>query len=109
MNTEQPGRQDQRTVAVENAGFKRAYHFLFFGLLLDCVYRYKVRNEDIADLLALAGASVAVITVYLIRHKTAARSWKELLFAYVVPPIPLADLPALLICIAAGSLGCQSG
>ncbi len=75
MSAEQPMKRDERTVAVENAGYKWAYYFLFFGLLLDCLYRHKVRNEDIGDLLALAGASVAVITVYLFRHKAAVSRW----------------------------------
>ena len=96
MNVEQPLKQGEQTAPVENAGFKWAYRFLFFGLLLDCVYRYRVQNEDVGDLLALAGVSVAVIAVYLIRHKPAALSWKAFLVPYMVPPIPLADLPALL-------------
>jgi hypothetical protein len=108
VNVEQPLKQDEQTAAVENAGFKWAYRFLFFALLLDCVYRYKIRNEDIGDLLALAGASVAVITVYLIRHKPAALSWRTFLVACIVPPIPLADLPALLAFTLASALvaGC---
>jgi hypothetical protein len=99
MNAEQPLKGDRRTAAVENAGFKWAYHVLFFGILLDCVYRYKIRNEDIGDLLVLAGVSVAVITVYLVRRL----SWREFL-AYVVPQIPRADLPALLAFTLAGAL-----
>jgi len=71
MNTEQGAKRDERTVAVDNASYRWAYRVLFFGLLLDCLYRHKVRNEDIGDLLALAGVSVAVIAVYLIRHKAA--------------------------------------
>jgi peptidoglycan/LPS O-acetylase OafA/YrhL len=86
MNIEQPVKRDERTVAVENAAFKWAYHFLFFGLLLDCFYRHKVRNENIWDLLALAGVSVAVITVYLVRHKAAVLlvPWRKFLFPLVV-------------------------
>lgn len=108
MSAEQPFRQDEPMAAVENAGFRWAYNFLFFGLVLDCIYRYRLRNEDISDLVALAGASVAVITVYLIRHKAAAMSWRKFLYAYVVPRIPLTDLPALLAITLAGALvaGC---
>lgn len=108
MGSQLPLRQNEPMAAMENAGFKWAYNFLFFGLVLDCIYRYRLRNEDIGDLVALAGASVAVFTVYLIRHKAATLSWRNLLFAYVVPRIPLADLPALLAITLAGALtaGC---
>jgi len=83
MNYREIGQRDERTVAVENAAFKWAYHVLFFGLLLDCLYRHKVRNEDIGDLFALAGVSVAIITVYLIRHKAVEPlSWKKFLVVY---------------------------
>jgi hypothetical protein len=108
MRAEQPLRQDEQIAAVQNAGFRWAYYCLFFGLLFDCFYRYRFRNEDIGDLLALAVASAAVITVYLIRHKAAALSWRKFLFAYILPRIPLADLPALLAFTLAGCLvaGC---
>jgi hypothetical protein len=96
MNVEQPLNQDEETAVVANAGFKWAYRLLFFGLLVDCLYRYKLRDENIGDLLALAGVSVAIFTVYLIRHKPAALSWRSFMLPYVVPPIPVADLPALL-------------
>ncbi len=75
MNAEQSVKRDERTVAVQNASYKWAYHFLLYGLLLDCLYRHKVRNEDVGDLLALGCVSVAVITVYLIRHKAAVPLW----------------------------------
>ena len=108
MNVEQPLKQDEQTASVENAGFKWAYYVLFFGLLVDCIYLYKIRNEDIGDLVALAGLSVVVVTVYLILHKPAALSWKKYLIAHIVPRIPRADLPALLAFTLAGSLvaGC---
>ena len=108
MNVEQPLKQDEQAALVENAGCKWAYRFLFFGLLLDCVYRYKLRNEDVGDLLVLAGISVAVIAVYLIGHKPAALSWRTFLVARIVPRIPPADLPALLAFTLASALiaGC---
>jgi hypothetical protein len=108
MNAEHPLERDERTAAVENAGFKWAYYLLFFGLLADCFYRLKIRNENVGDLLALAGVSVVLFTAYLIRHKPAALSWRKFLVAYIVPPIPLADLPALAAFTLAGALvaGC---
>jgi hypothetical protein len=108
MSAEQPLKQDERTAAAENAGCKWAYCFLFFGLLVDCVYRYKFRDEAIWDLLALAGASVVVVAAYLIGHKPAALSWRTVLVGYIVPPIPRADLPALLAFTSVSALvaGC---
>jgi hypothetical protein len=35
MNTEQPVKRDERTVAVENAGYKWAYLFLAWPLAID--------------------------------------------------------------------------
>ena len=53
MNTEQPVKRDERTVAVENASYKWAYYFLVWPLILDALYRQKVLNEDVGDLIAL--------------------------------------------------------
>jgi hypothetical protein len=76
MNTEQFVERDERTVAVENAACKWGFYTVYLGILLDCLYRRKVQNEDIGDLLVVLGVGVAVTTVYLIRHKAA------------VPPLP---------------------
>jgi len=76
MNTEQVVERDERTVAVENAACKWGFYSVYLGILLDCLYRRKVQNEDIGDLLVVLGIGVAVTTVYLIRHKAA------------IPPLP---------------------
>lgn len=75
MNTERPMKRDERTVAVENAAYKWGFYTLFIGLLLDCLYRHKVRNEDIGDLLLVGCVSAAVVSVYLFRHKAAVTHW----------------------------------
>lgn len=75
MNTEQPVKRDERTVAVENASFKWAYYFLVWALLIDAWYRHKIRNEDIGDLVILACVSAAIGHVYLIRHKAVVSNW----------------------------------
>lgn len=83
MNSQQSVARDERTVAVENAAFKWAYHVLFFGLMLDCLYRLKIRHEETGDLFALAGVSVAVCTFYLLKYKAAERpTWKKFLVVY---------------------------
>jgi len=75
MNTEQRLKRDERTVAVENASFKWAFYFLAFGLVVDAIYRQKVRNEAIGDLVALVCVSSAISLVYLIRHKAMVSRW----------------------------------
>lgn len=75
MNTEQFVKRDERTVAVENAAYKWGFLTLEIGLLLDCLYRYKVRNEDIGDLLLVGCVSAAVVSVYLFTHKAAVTYW----------------------------------
>lgn len=89
MNTEQPVERDERTVAVENAGFKWAYHFLVWAILLDAMYRGKVWHETVGDLFALVGISVAFCTVYLIRHKAAVVEWRKSLIAYAIAMLVL--------------------
>lgn len=75
MSTEQPLKRDERTVAVENAAYKWGFRTLFCGVLVVCLYRSKVRNEDIGDLLLVGCISVAVVSVYLFRHKAAVIYW----------------------------------
>jgi hypothetical protein len=85
MNTEQPVSRDERTVAVENAAFKWAYYILFYGLLLDCLYRHKILHEGVGDLFAVAGVSVAFCTAYIIIHKARERlTWKKFLMVYAL-------------------------
>ena len=45
--------RDERTTAVENASYRRAYVVLSFGLLLIASYRALMWNETTFDLLAL--------------------------------------------------------
>lgn len=75
MNAEQPLKRDERTVAVENAAYKWGFRTLFWGVLLVSLYRSKVRNEDIGDLLLVGCIGVAVVSAYLFRHKAAVTYW----------------------------------
>ena len=52
--------RDERTAAVENAAFKWGYYILYFGLLLDCLYRHRVRHEDIGDLFVVLGGKCSL-------------------------------------------------
>jgi hypothetical protein len=83
MSSAQPVMRDERTAAVENAAFKWGYYILYFGLLIDCLYRHRVRHEDIGDLIVVLGVSVAFLSVYLIRHKAAEPlTWRKFLVVY---------------------------
>ena len=66
--------RDERTVAVENAGYKWACHFLVFALLIDFFYRY-YRHEIAWDLLGLAFMAGVVCTVYQARQKALPHGW----------------------------------
>ena len=61
--------RDERTVAVENAGYRWAYLFLYFALLIDVAYRAVFRQEAVWDLLALVLVSGTACTIYHIRQK----------------------------------------
>jgi peptidoglycan/LPS O-acetylase OafA/YrhL len=98
MNTEQPVKRDERTAAVQNAGFKWGFWSLYLGLLLDCLYRAKVRHQDIGDLFVVLGIGVAVVTVYLIRHKAAVPPswWGKFVIFYVAVAVLVSILTVLL-------------
>ena len=66
--------RDERTVVVENAGYKWACHFLVFALLIDFFYRY-YRHEIAWDLLGLAFMAGVVCTVYQARQKALPHGW----------------------------------
>ena len=67
--------RDERTVAVENAGYKWAFIFLAFALFIDILYRCIVRHEAVWDLIALVFVASVVGTVYQIRQKTLPHGW----------------------------------
>jgi tryptophan-rich sensory protein len=67
--------RDERTVAVENAGFRWAYLFLSFGLLAVVAYRSFARHESPWDLLALVILGGGVGTAYQGFHRVLSRPW----------------------------------
>lgn len=74
MNKTSSVKRDERTVAVENAAYKWAAHFLVFALLIDFLYRY-YRHEMAWDLLGLAFMAGVVSTVYQARQKALPHGW----------------------------------
>jgi hypothetical protein len=78
MNTQQSVKADERTVAVAHAANTWGLNFISFALLIDIMYRGVVFHEAAWDLFALLGASGAISTVYMARHKVLGQvlGWK---------------------------------
>jgi hypothetical protein len=75
MSTTQVVQRDERTVAVENAGYRWAYGVLTYALLVDVMYRGLFRHEAAWDLMALVIVGGAICTVYQARQKTLGHGW----------------------------------
>ena len=75
MNIEAPLKRDERTVAVENASLKWAWHLLVWPLLIDAMYRQHALNEEVGDLVALICISSGIAIVYQYRHKAVVSYW----------------------------------
>jgi hypothetical protein len=69
MSTTPSVHRDERTVAVENAGYRWAYLLVSFALLVDVGYRGVVRHEAAWDLLALVILGGVVCAVHQARQK----------------------------------------
>jgi hypothetical protein len=67
--------RDERTVTVENAGYRWSYLFLSFGLLGLVAYRSLVRGEAAWDLLALVALGGVVNVTYQATHRVLYRRW----------------------------------
>lgn len=67
--------RDERTTAVENAGYRWAYLILTYGVLLSVAYRGLVLQQSSWDLLALVVLSGAVTTGYQGRYRVLSRQW----------------------------------
>lgn len=67
--------RDERTVAVENAGYRCAYLFLSFGLLVLVAYRSFVNAESPWDLLLLVVLGGGVGTAYQGWHRVLSKHW----------------------------------
>jgi hypothetical protein len=67
--------RDERTVAVENAGYRWAYLFLSFGLLVLVAFRSFVNHESPWDLLLLVVLGGGVGTAYQGWHRVLSKHW----------------------------------
>ena len=86
MNTEQPVKRDERTVAVAYAANTWGFNFITFALFIDIMYRNVVLHEAAWDLFVLFGLTGAVTTVHLARHKVLGQlfGWKVAIVMAVV-------------------------
>lgn len=75
MSTAPTVHRDERTVAVENAGYRWAYLFLSFGLLALVAYRSFVHRESPWDLLALVVLGGVLSAAYQGFHRVLSRGW----------------------------------
>lgn len=74
MNAREVDR-DERTVAVENAGYRWSYLVLSFGLLALTAYRSFVRGEAAWDLLALVVVGGGIHAAYQWSRGVLYRRW----------------------------------
>lgn len=75
MNTAALVQRDERTVTLENAGYRWSYLFLSFGLLALVAVRSFAHHERPWDLLALVILGGAVGTAYQGYHRVLSRRW----------------------------------
>jgi hypothetical protein len=73
--TATPVQRDARSDAVERVGFRRAYVFVSFGLLISVAYRSFVLGESAWDLLALVVFGGIVIALDQGRQRTLSGRW----------------------------------
>jgi hypothetical protein len=67
--------RDERTLTVENASYRWAYHFISFGLLVIVAYRSFTWDEASWDLLALVVLGGVVASAYQLSHRVLTKRW----------------------------------
>ncbi len=67
--------KDERTTAVENAGYAWGYKVLAYALLLDVMYRSFRFQETPWDMFAVIVLAGLVVTGYQLKEKTLSRTW----------------------------------
>lgn len=88
--------RDERTTAVENAGYRWSYLVLSFGLLTAVGVRSFARGEASWDLLALVLLGGAVNTAYQLWHRVVYRRWIVIALLTLVAAAAMAALMAAL-------------
>jgi hypothetical protein len=75
MSQTQPVFRDERTVAIENAGYRWGYLTLSFGILAAVMYRGFVLGQQSWDLLGLVMLGGIVGIGYQVAHNIVTRRW----------------------------------
>src|ERR1700745_890059 len=88
--------RDERTTLVENAGYRLAYLFLAFGLLVAVAFRGFAHGEASWDLFGLVVLSGAVHAGYQRWHRVVHKHWLVVTASAMVGGAILAFVIALL-------------
>ena len=88
--TAEPLERDERTMAIENAGYRWSYLVLSFGLLAIVAYRSLGRGQTAWDLLALVVLGGGVNAVYQGWHHVIYKRWVVLSLVTMVAAALLA-------------------
>ena len=75
MNAKEPVDRDERTITLENAGFRWGYLLFAYALLIDVAVRSLLRREQAWDLLGLVVGFGIVMAAYQARHGLLTRMW----------------------------------
>lgn len=90
--TAPPVERDERTTAVENAGYRWSSLVLSFGLLADIAFRSFSRGEEPWDLMALVLLGGGVNAAYHAMHRVVYRRWIVLAAITMIAAALLAGL-----------------
>jgi hypothetical protein len=67
--------RDERTIAVEHASYRWAYHVMSYGALLIVIYRGLALHQTAWDVFALVLIGGAVPIAYQFSHRVLTRRW----------------------------------
>jgi hypothetical protein len=87
--------RDERTTAIENAGYRWSYLALSFGLLAIIAFRSLVRGESSWDLLALVVLGGGVNAAYQGLHRVLYKRWAVVSVVTLVVAAALGAVMAL--------------
>lgn len=80
MNRNQCVDRDERTLVIENGGYRLAYMVLTYALLADVIFRALALRQAAWDLMGLVIAGGAVCTIYQARGKALPSRWAVMAF-----------------------------
>lgn len=72
-----PVDRDERTLAVEDASYRWAYHVMTYGALLIVIYRGVALHQSAWDVFALVLVGGAVPVAYQWSHRVLTRRWAK--------------------------------